>query len=77
MRNFVYWLSGCEKQTGSPPLYFITHNPQLKIACIGPITSQTARESGLPVHVEAQEFTIEGLVEAIVKASLAANAFEG
>ena len=38
-----------------------------KIACIGPITSQTAREWGLKVHIEAQEYTITGLVEAIIR----------
>jgi len=48
------------------PLQLITHNPQLKIACIGPVTSQTARELGLDVHIEASKFTIDGLVEAIV-----------
>ncbi|HCJ34842.1 MAG TPA: hypothetical protein DHV65_11185, partial [Ktedonobacter sp.] len=40
-----------------------------KIACIGPITAQTARELGLVVDIEAREFTIDGLVEAIVGAS--------
>jgi len=40
---------------------------ELKIACIGPITSQTAREFGLKVDIEAREFTIDGLVEAIVQ----------
>jgi uroporphyrinogen III methyltransferase/synthase len=35
------------------------------IASIGPITSATARELGLPVHVEAAEHTIPGLVSAI------------
>ena len=38
-----------------------------KIACIGPITSQTARECGLKVHIEAQVYTIAGLVEAIIR----------
>ena len=28
---------------------------------------QTAREQGLTVHIEAKEFTIDGLVEAIVQ----------
>jgi uroporphyrinogen III methyltransferase/synthase len=36
------------------------------VACIGPITAGTARELGLPVHVVAQEYTIEGLVQALV-----------
>ncbi len=36
------------------------------VACIGPITAQTARELGLPVHVVAKEYTIEGLMEALL-----------
>ena len=36
------------------------------IACIGPITAQTAQELGLKVDVVAPEHTIEGLLEAIV-----------
>ena len=36
------------------------------VACIGPITAQTARELGLPVHIEAGEYTINGLIEAIL-----------
>jgi len=35
------------------------------IACIGPITAQTARELGLPVDIEAAEHTVEGLVMAL------------
>jgi uroporphyrinogen III methyltransferase/synthase len=35
-------------------------------ASIGPITSDTARDKGLVVGVEAQEYTIPGLVQAIV-----------
>jgi len=37
------------------------------IASIGPITSATAREFGFEVTVEAAEFTIPGLVAALVK----------
>ena len=36
------------------------------IACIGPITAQTAEELGLKVDVVAEEYTIEGLVKALV-----------
>lgn len=36
------------------------------IACIGPVTAQTAKELGLPVDAVAGEYTIEGLVKAIV-----------
>lgn len=37
------------------------------IACIGPITAKTARESGLTVHIVAEEYTTVGLVKAIVQ----------
>jgi len=36
------------------------------IACIGPITAKTARDLGLNVDIEAREYTIQGLCEAIV-----------
>jgi len=34
-------------------------------ACIGPITADTARQMGFDVRIEAQSYTIPGLVEAI------------
>jgi uroporphyrinogen III methyltransferase/synthase len=37
-----------------------------RVACIGPITASTARENGLEVHAEADEYTIPGLVSAVV-----------
>jgi uroporphyrinogen-III synthase len=37
------------------------------VACIGPITAQTARELGLRVDIIAQEYTTRGLVDAIVR----------
>ncbi|MDI3280873.1 MAG: uroporphyrinogen-III C-methyltransferase [Bacillota bacterium] len=37
------------------------------VACIGPITAETARQAGLTVHVEAEEYTIPGLVRALVR----------
>jgi len=39
----------------------------IKVASIGPVTSATARASGLTVDVEAEPHTIEGLVEAIAR----------
>jgi len=36
------------------------------VACIGPVTADTARELGLPVHIVAEEYTIEGLLDAVV-----------
>ncbi|GAC1428865.1 MAG: hypothetical protein PVS3B3_04290 [Ktedonobacteraceae bacterium] len=62
VRNFMAWVKQCEEATG------VTLMPASlpTIACIGPITSQTARELGLTVAIEAKEFTIDGLLEAIV-----------
>lgn len=37
------------------------------IACIGPVTSETAREHGLAVQVEPTQHTIPALVEALVQ----------
>src|SRR5581483_5169386 len=37
------------------------------VACIGPITADTARAAGLTVDVVAAEHTIEGLVQALVE----------
>ena len=38
----------------------------VRLASIGPVTSSTLRELGLPVDVEAKEYTIPGLIKAIV-----------
>ena len=35
------------------------------IACIGPVTAATARESGLRVDVTAEEYTVDGLLAAL------------
>jgi uroporphyrinogen-III synthase len=40
----------------------------IKFASIGPVTSATLRELGLPVDVEARQYTIPGLIKAIVSA---------
>ena len=36
-----------------------------KIAAIGPITAETCRQQGLQVDVQAEEYTIAGLIKAI------------
>jgi uroporphyrinogen III methyltransferase / synthase len=38
-----------------------------RVASIGPVTSETARERGLPVHVEAERHDIDGLVDVLVR----------
>ena len=37
------------------------------VACIGPVTAATAKEGGLTVDVIADEHTILGLVDALVR----------
>jgi uroporphyrinogen III methyltransferase/synthase len=39
----------------------------VKVASIGPVTSNTARALGIAVTVEAAPFTIDGLVNAILR----------
>ncbi len=50
-----------------PDDMFLSLIKGVTIACIGPITSDTATELGFNVHVVADEFTIPGLCEAIVQ----------
>lgn len=55
VRNFVALLSGRRR-------------PQMngvRFASIGPVTSATMRELGVPVDIEASSYTIPGLIEAI------------
>jgi uroporphyrinogen-III synthase len=59
VRNFVALLGGRRRPR---------HMGQVQVASIGPITSATLRELGFRVHCEAQEYTIPGLVRAIVAA---------
>lgn len=42
----------------------------IKLASIGPVTSATLRELKLPVNIEAREYTIPGLIEAIATSSV-------
>jgi uroporphyrinogen-III synthase len=49
----------------------------VRFASIGPITSATLRELGLPVDLEAKQYTIPGLIAAIVKARRTEMGSEG
>jgi uroporphyrinogen III methyltransferase/synthase len=40
--------------------------PDVRVVSIGPITSATAREHGLEVHVEAERHDVDGLVAALM-----------
>ncbi|MBV8052433.1 MAG: uroporphyrinogen-III synthase [Acidobacteriaceae bacterium] len=39
---------------------------RVRFASIGPVTSATLREFGLPVNIQAKEYTIPGLIDAIL-----------
>ena len=58
VHNFV-------KLIGKENVFRIDHNT--KVACIGPITADTARGYGFTVDISAQQFTIQGLIDAIVE----------
>jgi len=74
VRNFVALLGG--SRAASRALHTAhgrvarahTSSDAILMASIGPVTSATLREMGLPVDISAREFTIPGLVEAIVEA---------
>ena len=64
VRNFAQLLDDKTRRRGRP---LHTSLDGIQLASIGPITSATLRELGLPVHIEAREYTIPGLIQAIVK----------
>jgi uroporphyrinogen III methyltransferase/synthase len=39
----------------------------VRIASIGPVTSETARANGLKVDVEAKQYTLDGLIHALLE----------
>src|SRR3984885_1932242 len=66
VRNFAELLGG-----GKPKSSIATTLRDVQFASIGPITSATLRELELPVSIEAREFTMGGLIRAIVLACYA------
>jgi uroporphyrinogen III methyltransferase/synthase len=39
---------------------------EVKIACIGPVTAVAAKKAGFPVDIHQEEYTMEGLVSALI-----------
>jgi len=62
VKNFVVLLGGSRGRTR--PRYADTLNG-VALASIGPVTSATLKQLGLHADIEAEEFTIPGLVRAI------------
>jgi uroporphyrinogen-III synthase len=69
VRNFASLLGG----RGRPPHIDLQG---ARFASIGPITSATLRELGLPVHIEAEEYTIPGLIRATQNWAVARRHYE-
>ncbi len=59
VKNFVRALKGVD---------FTKDLEGITVACIGPITAETAKEFGFKVGVVSEEYTISGLVKALVRA---------
>lgn len=65
VRNFVALLA--ESRGRAVRVHMAGDENRVRFASIGPITSSTLRELGLPVDVEAAQYTIPGLIKAIVR----------
>ena len=48
------------------PAEILRHYPDLRFACIGPITAKTLKDAGLCCHIMPEQYTIPALVEAII-----------
>ncbi len=49
------------------PVDTLRKHPNLRFACIGPVTAKTLADAGLACHVQPDRFTIPDLVQALVK----------
>jgi uroporphyrinogen-III synthase len=67
VRNFMQWLVEYDAKFAETFIRRVAEFARPKIACIGPVTSQTARECDLQVHIEARVYTIAGLLDAIIR----------
>jgi uroporphyrinogen-III synthase len=63
VRNFAALLGESRGRVGRD--HMGKEDNRVRLASIGPVTSSTLREFGLPVDVEAAEYTIPGLIKAI------------
>jgi uroporphyrinogen-III synthase len=70
VRNFVKLLGGSRDSLLTRKATGLKRRTaeSIQFASIGPVTSSTLREFGLPVGIQAAKFTIPGLVRGIVRA---------
>jgi uroporphyrinogen-III synthase len=68
VKNFVALLPKSRKSAGAQWMTknLIKQLENVSLASIGPVTSSTLRELGLRVDIQAREYTIPGLIDAIV-----------
>lgn len=66
VHHFMRWLNQSAPDIASLLAHPVQPTVRPLIACIGPITAQTARDYHLEVSVEARQFTTAGLVEALI-----------
>ena len=59
--------SGRKPRPSRPRPHRAQEENRVRFASIGPVTSSTLRELGLPVDIEAAEYTIPGLIKAIAR----------
>jgi uroporphyrinogen-III synthase len=67
VKNFMHWLTENDATFADRFMSSVKQYKRPKIASIGPITSQSAHEIGLDIHIEARVFTTAGLLEAIIR----------
>ena len=48
------------------PVETLYRYPNLRFACIGPITAKTLEDAGLPCHIMPEQYTIPALIQAII-----------
>jgi uroporphyrinogen-III synthase len=70
-RNFAELLTNFKAGSPSAGSTKAGSISQVQFASIGPVTSATLRELQMPVAIEAREFTMGGLIRAIVLARYA------
>ena len=49
------------------PVETLKRHPEVKLACIGPITAKTLEDAGLVCHIQPEDYTIPGLVAELAK----------
>ena len=49
------------------PAETLRQHPEVRLACIGPVTRKTLEQAGLDCHIQPEEYTIPALVDALIQ----------